>query len=144
MKLKKVIPILSLTLFACGTQAENVMSCPAIKDITQQNGLYTAVVPQGKWMAELKNGGKITAFTQALYMPEKGLERGVLVNCSYEVANGDIDMTFYKTGNEGQEENLNVSIAKHPNWKKEEGAVGAQFYECTDSPAGCQFTVLDQ
>lgn len=147
MKLNAFFTIATTIFFSLAslaTDATNKMNCPSISDISVEGTSYSAPTPEGKWFAVSKKGGKVKQFLQALYASNQGEQKGILINCSYELDKGDIDMRFYKTGEEDKERNLIVSIANEPHWEKEHYSIsgGEQFYECTVEPTNCKFTPI--
>lgn len=95
--------------------ATESMQCPAPENITYENHIYTSPVTlsgwEGSWNSQVHQQKDIKRFVTALYFAKNKLAEGVLVNCTYELANGqEIDLTYSRKEKENILSNLIVSI----------------------------------
>lgn len=138
---------LTLAFLSGSAAAAESMSCPAPETISYQNHIYTAPVTlagwEGSWNSQVHRQQDIKRFVTGLYFAKSGVSEGVLVNCTYELANGqEIDLTYSRKGEEDTLSNLMVSIAENTNWYPESKAKTERFYDCDKSADACSFTPL--
>ena len=127
--------------------ATESMQCPAPENITYENHIYTSPVTlsgwEGSWNSQVHQQKEIKRFVTALYFAKNKLAEGVLVNCTYELANGqEIDLTYSRKGKENILSNLIVSIEGNDNWYPESAAKTERFYDCNKSADACGFEPL--
>ncbi|CBG90540.1 DUF3757 domain-containing protein [Citrobacter rodentium] len=134
-------------LSGCASASTESMSCPAPESISYENHIYTSPVTlsgwEGSWNSQAHRQQDIKRFVTALYFAKTGVTEGVLVNCTYELANGqEIDLTYSRKGEEDILSNLIVSIDGNTNWYPESASKSERFYDCDKSADACSFTPL--
>ncbi|HBC82123.1 MAG TPA: hypothetical protein DC012_09190 [Escherichia sp.] len=71
------------------------------------------------------------------------MKEGVLVNCTYELANGnEIDLAYSRKGEEDTLSNLIVAIEGNANWTPESSSATERFYDCDSSADTCWFKAI--
>jgi len=123
------------------------MSCPTPETINYANHIYTAPVTlpgwEGSWNSQPHRQQNVERFVSSLYFVKEGVKEGVLVNCTYELANGsEIDLAYSRKGEEDILSNLIVAIEGNANWTPESSSAKERFYDCDSSADTCWFKAI--
>jgi len=123
------------------------MRCPQPQTISYANYIYTAPVTlpgwEGSWNSQPHREQSVERFVNALYFAKNDVKEGVLVNCTYALANGmQIDLAYSRKGEEKVLSNLIVSIEGNANWTPESSSATERFYDCDSSTEACGFKAI--